>query len=70
MMRSVGHPVTITLLLSVAAMLTYLGYRMLSPAPTAGQQPNSSVRSELAANLPEFTLTNLMGKSQSIKSWP
>jgi len=46
-MRSVGHPVTITLLLSIAAMITYLGYRMLSPAPTAGQQPNSPVRSEL-----------------------
>ena len=69
-MRSVGHPVTITLLLSVAAMFTYLGYRMLSSAPTVGQQPNSPVRSELAANLPEFALTNLAGESQSIKSWP
>jgi len=28
------------------------------------------VRSELVANLPEFTLTNLAGESQSIKSWP
>lgn len=69
-MRSVGHPVIITLLLSVAAMFTYLGYRMLSSAPTVGQQPNSPVRSELTANLPEFALTNLAGESQSIKSWP
>lgn len=68
-MRRVAQPVIITLGLSAAAMLTYLGYRTLRVVPVV-VETGPPIISEPAIALPEFTLTNLAGEPQSINSWP
>ncbi len=59
-------PTLITLTLSVAAVAGYLIYRLAVHAP-AGSAPGTSQK-HLVAQLPDFTLENLEGKQQSIKS--
>ncbi len=61
----------VTVLLSGAAVLAYLGYRALDLVPVP-QEPASAV-AEAAGPvemLPEFSLENSSGVAQSIGSWP
>lgn len=59
-----SRPVLLTAALSAAAVLGYLTYRFVASedAPTA---PPPAV-----ASLPDFSLANLDGQQQSIRSWP
>jgi thiol-disulfide isomerase/thioredoxin len=62
--------VLLTAVLSAAAVLGYLSYRGIAgdraaPAEDAGIEAPSAV-----ATLPEFSLANLAGEQQSIRSWP
>ncbi len=76
-----GRPALLTVVLSGAAVLGYLTYRGLStpaappetPAATAEQEPaqaQAPVVEQLAETLPDFSLANLEGSPQSIRSWP
>ena len=69
-MRSGGRAVLATLVLSAAAVVTYLGYRALTLVPVPPVEPEPAVVLTPAETLPEFTLTNLAGEAQSITSWP
>jgi thiol-disulfide isomerase/thioredoxin len=67
----------VTAALSAAAILGYLAYRGLQPgppsAPTAAETETSAAEvpaPTMAATLPEFSLGNLTGEPQSIRSWP
>jgi thiol-disulfide isomerase/thioredoxin len=65
-----SRPVLLTAALSAAAVLGYLTYRGLtrdveSPAGDAGAEAPSTV-----TTLPDFSLPNLAGEQQSIRSWP
>jgi thiol-disulfide isomerase/thioredoxin len=67
----------VTAALSAAAILGYLAYRGLQPgppsAPTAAETETSAAEvpaPTMAATLPEFSLGNLAGEPQSIRSWP
>jgi thiol-disulfide isomerase/thioredoxin len=67
----------VTAALSAAAILGYVAYRALQPtldsAPTAaetGSPAGESAAPTMAATLPEFSLGNLAGEQQSIRSWP
>jgi thiol-disulfide isomerase/thioredoxin len=71
-----SRPVLLTAALSAAAVLGYLAYRLLVPAGTA---PATSVdasdaaappAAQTVATLPDFSLANLTGEQQSIRSWP
>jgi thiol-disulfide isomerase/thioredoxin len=60
--------VLLTAALSAAAILGYLTYRLTgdADAPTDGD----AAASLAVATLPEFSLPNLAGEQQSIRSWP
>ena len=65
-----SRPVLLTAALSAAAVLGYLTYRGLardvdSPAGDAADEAPLTV-----ATLPDFSLANLAGEQQSIRSWP
>ena len=65
------RPVLLTAVLSAAAVLGYLTYRSLVPsANVAGSDATASVAPLAVATLPEFSLGNLAGEQQSIRSWP
>ena len=70
-----SRPALVTLGLSVAAVLGYVTYRLLVPAaepqPVASsteQEQEQAPARQLADKLPDFTLANLAGEPQSIKS--
>jgi thiol-disulfide isomerase/thioredoxin len=78
-----ARPVLLTALLSGAAVVGYLSYRLLGPPAAAPEEPAATIRlgedpaaesaderSELAERLPEFSLETLAGTQQSIGSWP
>jgi len=66
-----SRPVLLTAVLSAAAVLGYLTYRSLVPsANVAGSDATASVAPLAVATLPEFSLGNLAGEQQSIRSWP
>lgn len=72
-MRRALKPALVTAALSVAAVAAYLTYRLAQrPAPSpvaAGTPPAAATSSKsLVAELPDFTLQNLAGQQQSIKS--
>ena len=59
----------LTLLLSLAAVVAYLGYRMILQSPEP--QTNQAVTSiQTLGTLPEFSLADLSGSTRSIQSWP
>jgi thiol-disulfide isomerase/thioredoxin len=66
-----SRPVLLTAALSAAAVLGYLTYRWLGPSATVeGSDPAASVTTPPVATLPDFSLGNLAGEQQSIRSWP
>ncbi len=72
-----SRPTLVTAALSGAAILGYLTYRGLQPEPplatTAAESETPAAASSgpnMAATLPEFSLGNLAGEPQSIRSWP
>lgn len=71
-----SRPGLLTLALSAAAVLGYVSYRLLAPAtpPPAAtsvteQEQEQLPARQLAETLPDFTLANLAGKPQSIKTF-
>ena len=60
----------VTLTLSALAAALYFGYRSLQPEAPAPSAADSAASPSLAARLPDFTLSNLAGEPQSIRSWP
>jgi thiol-disulfide isomerase/thioredoxin len=67
--------------LSAAAALGYLAYRALSPSAPVDSEfdtvivdiaadPEDGATPQTAETLPDFSLGNLAGEPQSIKSWP
>jgi len=67
-----SRPVLLTAALSAAAVLGYLTYRTVtSPGPAGEADSEAAAAAPLAVEtLPEFSLANLAGEQQSIKSWP
>jgi len=62
---------SLTLALSCAAVVAYLGYRALLPTPAATPAtPEIVAASEPVESLPEFTLQDVAGGARSIQSWP
>lgn len=70
-MSKAAKPTLITLALSAAAVLGYVAYRLTFDdarmAPVA--ETGSPAHEQLPDELPEFSLTNLDGEQQSIRSW-
>jgi thiol-disulfide isomerase/thioredoxin len=68
-MARAAKPAVITAILSAAAILGYLTYRFAIHEPsTAGPDGAESQSQTLAETLPDFTLQNLAGDPQSIRS--
>jgi thiol-disulfide isomerase/thioredoxin len=76
-----SRPTLLTATLSAAAVLGYLSYRWLAPAPRAAgveaptatqnpSEPTASTERRTSETLPDFSLGNLAGEQQSIQSWP
>jgi len=64
-----SRPVLLTVALSAAAVLGYLTYRGITGG--ADSPPGDEAAAPLAvATLPDFSLANLAGEQQSIRSWP
>jgi thiol-disulfide isomerase/thioredoxin len=61
--------VLLTAALSAAAVLGYLSYRWLAPTAAVDGEPPAAAPAAVAS-LPEFSLGNLAGEPQSIRSWP
>jgi thiol-disulfide isomerase/thioredoxin len=64
-----ARPVLLTAALSAAAVLGYLTYRLTS-APDAPTTEAAPAAPPAVATLPDFSLANLAGEQQSIRSWP
>ncbi len=75
-----SRPALVTAVLSAAAALGYLTYRFSAP-PSVDPEPDTVIvdiaadpeetaRPQTAETLPDFSLGNLAGEPQSIKSWP
>lgn len=72
-----SRPGLLTLALSAAAVLGYVTYRVLAPAAAPPAASSSAAEQEqeqpparqLAETLPDFTLANLAGEPQSIKTF-
>ena len=64
-----SRPVLLTAALSAAAVLGYLTYRGVTrdADPPAGDEAAAPLA---VATLPDFSLANLAGEQQSIRSWP
>jgi thiol-disulfide isomerase/thioredoxin len=62
-----SRPVLLTAVLSAAAVLGYLTYRIVGPvdAPDHAEAPALAV-----ATLPDFSMPNVAGEPQSLRSWP
>ena len=72
----------LTLVLSATAIVAYLGYRVLLPQPSApavsapaasapaASAPAASETAGVLESLPDFSLADLSGGMQSIRSWP
>jgi thiol-disulfide isomerase/thioredoxin len=84
-MANKARPVLLTALLSGAALVGYIAFRLfVGPAPDApesaqtlqfGEDPaaadeHDDSAAQLADTLPEFSLDSLAGSAQSIASWP
>ena len=75
-MASSIRPAMVTVALSAAAALGYVGYRYLladrpdAPVPAESEAPAEASVTELADALPQFELANLAGEPTSIASWP
>ena len=70
-----SRPVLLTAALSAAAVLGYLTYRGLArdadtPAPMANGNPAAAAAPLAVETLPDFSLANVAGEQQSIRSWP
>ena len=67
-----SRPMLLTAALSAAAVLGYLAYRSLDSSDAPGGPDAAATDAEPLAveTLPEFSLGNLAGEQQSIKSWP
>ncbi len=78
-----SRPGLVTLALSAAAVLGYVTYRTLNPAPPAQAAPEPTLITgeteeveeapparQPVDKLPDFSLANLAGEQQSIQSWP
>lgn len=66
-----SRPVLLTAALSAAAVLGYLTYRVLTgPADSGDGDPAAAAPAPAVATLPDFSLANLEGEQQSIRSWP
>jgi thiol-disulfide isomerase/thioredoxin len=72
-----SRPTLVTAALSGAAILGYLAYRGLQPEfpPASATVESETPAAEspaptMATTLPEFSLGNLAGEPQSIRSWP
>jgi len=69
-----SRPTLVTAALSAAAILGYLAYRGLQPdvepAPAIVDETPAAPAPTMAETLPEFSLGNLAGEPQSIRSWP
>ena len=69
-----SRPALVTLGLSAAAVLGYVSYRLLvatppePPSATADAEQQQAPARQLADTLPDFTLGNLAGEPQSIRS--
>jgi thiol-disulfide isomerase/thioredoxin len=69
------RPVLLTAVLSAAAVLGYLTYRSLGSIDAPGADGLDAAATGAAPppaveTLPEFSLANLAGEQQSIRSWP
>jgi thiol-disulfide isomerase/thioredoxin len=62
--------VLLTAALSAAAVVGYLTYRGLAPDADSSAGDGGASAPSVAATLPEFSLANLDGQQQSIRSWP
>jgi thiol-disulfide isomerase/thioredoxin len=60
----------VTILLSSTAILAYVGYRALNLVAIPQETTEVTATIEPVEMLPEFSLENVMGKQQSIGSWP
>ncbi|HEX7079926.1 MAG TPA: TlpA disulfide reductase family protein [Gammaproteobacteria bacterium] len=69
-MRKLAKPTLVTLALSGAAVLGYLAYRVTLHAPSGDDPAADTAPAGLRDTLPSFTLENLDGEQQSIRSWP
>lgn len=66
-----SRPVLLTAGLSAAAVLGYLTYRLVSAPDAPGADEVAAAAAPPAvAMLPDFSLANLAGEQQSIRSWP
>jgi thiol-disulfide isomerase/thioredoxin len=64
-----SRPVLLTAVLSAAAVLGYVTYRGLT-GEAGSPEGAESTPLPAVATLPEFSLPNLAGEQQSIRSWP
>jgi thiol-disulfide isomerase/thioredoxin len=66
------NPATVTVLLSAAAAVGYLSYRLLVPesGTAPANEPPTPGEARLAERLPDFALPDLDGSPLSIASWP
>jgi thiol-disulfide isomerase/thioredoxin len=71
-MAKLTRPVMTTLLLSAAAMVGYIGYRFLPPAPDGAEEADAIAAQSappLADHLPDFSLSDLNGNPVAIGTW-
>ena len=66
------RPTVLTGLLSAAAVLGYVSYRLATQGPAPEAEPAASTQpsQQLADRLPDFSLDNLDGVPTPIASWP
>ena len=65
-----SRPVLLTAALSAVAVLGYLSYRGLTRDAKAPTDDAGAAALSAVATLPDFSLANLAGDQQSIRSWP
>lgn len=66
-----SRPVLLTAGLSAAAVLGYLTYRLVgAPDAPGADEVAAAAAPPAVAMLPDFSLANLAGEQQSIRSWP
>ena len=65
-----SRPVLLTAALSAVAVLGYVSYRTLAGDAEAPGDDAGAVAPSSVAVLPDFSLANLAGEQQSIRSWP
>jgi thiol-disulfide isomerase/thioredoxin len=69
-----SRPVLLTAVLSAAAVLGYLTYRLVGPGDTPTADDSDAAAATAAplavATLPDFSMPNAAGEQQSLRSWP